>query len=373
MNKSCLAILLFALTPELYAQSRLISPFKVIEKRDALVQTGVTKTVRYTCPALISPVVSFTAGSRYVAGDPTHSIVNESAEAAYSEAADPVRDFQFAVVKASDAYAMSTTKPQAHLQCALSHMYHWASADALLGERSLTGYMLSSSSVIAVASAYLKIQDAYTSKTATAEELEKMKVIRSWLRKQALSIADYFSNVGGNTSQGNLRYSAGLAVALSSIITQKSDSFAWAMDTLRIGLSHIQPEGYLPIELSRGSRALSYHFVATAPLVMLFEIGHLNGAYFSEKDLGKVDHLINFIYKSYKDPNFMLSIDPSLPTQMMNFSCSEFSFFEIYQYRASILGRSRSIIDRFISQKRTECGDLYQTTLGGNMTYFFGR
>ena len=54
--------------------------------------------------------------------------------------------------------------------------------------------------------------------------------------------------------------------AIGEAANNRSD-FDWAMATYDNGVDQIQPDGTLPLEMARGSRALHYHLYALAPAV----------------------------------------------------------------------------------------------------------
>jgi poly(beta-D-mannuronate) lyase len=63
--------------------------------------------------------------------------------------------------------------------------------------------------------------------------------------------------------------------------------FDWAVDRAKFGISQIQPDGTLPLELARGQRAFLYHLFAAMPLFMLAETAYKNGEdLFTENDHG---------------------------------------------------------------------------------------
>jgi len=63
--------------------------------------------------------------------------------------------------------------------------------------------------------------------------------------------------------------------------------FDWAVDRAKFGISQIQPDGTLPLELARGRRAFLCHLFAAMPLFMLAEAAYKNGEnLFTENDNG---------------------------------------------------------------------------------------
>jgi poly(beta-D-mannuronate) lyase len=53
--------------------------------------------------------------------------------------------------------------------------------------------------------------------------------------------------------------------------------YSWGVSTYKAGINEIAPDGTLPLEITRGQRALHYHLFALAPLVTMAELGAVNG------------------------------------------------------------------------------------------------
>ncbi len=69
-----------------------------------------------------------------------------------------------------------------------------------------------------------------------------------------------------------------------------------------LGLDQVTPTGDLPMELSRGSRALEYHLFALAPLATLDLMGRANGVDLDEENSDALGRLVQF-WADDRDPN----------------------------------------------------------------------
>ncbi|WP_280284321.1 alginate lyase family protein [Pseudomonas sp. BN415] len=67
----------------------------------------------------------------------------------------------------------------------------------------------------------------------------------------------------------NLQDWAAWAVMAASVVVDRRDLFEWSVAQLRIGVSQVDAEGYLPNELRRETRALAYHNYSMGPLMMM--------------------------------------------------------------------------------------------------------
>ena len=110
---------------------------------------------------------------------------------------------------------------------------------------------------------------------------KEARAITAWLEKLAEENRDYYDDKRQhhrpNDSDNKHVYWAGLAIAAAGIANDDRKLFGWGVDAYRQGVSYIQPDGTLPLEMERGQMALDYHLYALAPLIMLAEFGERNG------------------------------------------------------------------------------------------------
>ncbi|HEX3818737.1 MAG TPA: alginate lyase family protein, partial [Candidatus Sulfotelmatobacter sp.] len=151
----------------------------------------------------------------------------------------------------------------------------------------------------AVAISYLKVRD---SGVGTPEQDTH---IRKWFGSLNGRVADYFSRaLKRHDSDGynNHLYWAGLAVGAAAIADNKPKDFAAAVATYRIGVGSIQPDGSLPLEMDRGQMALHYHLYALGPLIILAELGEVNGFQMYADNDGAIHRLVRLCLAGLEDP-----------------------------------------------------------------------
>ncbi len=95
-----------------------------------------------------------------------------------------------------------------------------------------------------------------------------------------------------------------MAVMAAGIAANRRTLFQWGIDSFRIGVAQITPEGTLPLEMARRSLALHYHLFAAAPLVAIAELAAANGI-----DLYAMEHyalarLVRRAASGLRDPSF---------------------------------------------------------------------
>ena len=212
-----------------------------------------------------------------------------------------IEDFSRAVVKAADAY--QTTGSRTAAECVFGLLDAAARQKTLTGEMGtgqasyVQGWNLGAWSV-----AYLKVRGSGAATT------EQARNIVGWLKKLAGENRGYYEDKRRkrrpNDSDNNHVYWAGFAIAAAGIANDDRKLFDWGMDAYRLGVSYIQPDGTLPLEMERGQKALHYHLYALAPLIMLAEFGETNGiSLYAERDYA-IKQLIIRCCLGLQDPSF---------------------------------------------------------------------
>lgn len=258
----------------------------------------ITATAKlYPCPALKHLTPDLTTDGFYRLDDPTHSIVDPVRMAAYKASGDPVKAVGMAVVKAADDYR--TTGSREAARCTTSRIA------TLAQDKSLSGKMSSQQAnyvqgwvVGAVAIAYLKVRDAGF---ATPEQNAS---IAAWLLSVGEATkADYDAHLAKNPKGNNHLYWAGVELAAIGVAANNRSDFDWAMATYDNGVNQILPDGTLPLEMARGSKALHYHLYALAPLVLLAEFGEANNLDLYAHNNGAIHRLVKTSISGLHDPS----------------------------------------------------------------------
>lgn len=238
--------------------------------------------VPYDCPAIahLSPDLS-TAGFY---ADSKSSVIDPEKWKAYVASSGPYKQLGQQVVDASDAYR--ETGSRAAATCVLAHITAAARDGVFTGRMSsrqanyVQGWVIG-----AIAIAYLKVRD---SGLTTAEQ---EKLLFPWFEKVAEQTIAFYHQ---EDAKNNHLYWAGVEYAAIGVATGNQKFFEKGIEAYRTGISQIQPDGSLPLEMRRGQRALHYHLYAVAPLVYLAEFGEENGIdLYAERDhaLARLVHL----------------------------------------------------------------------------------
>ena len=252
----------------------------------------------YTCPAIAHIASDLVTDGFYRLDDPTHSIIDPVRQEAYRKSSDGVKAVGMGVVKAADDYR--TTGSRKAAQCAMAQIVTLAQEHSLAGKMSSSqAYYVQGWVVGAIAIAYLKIRET---DIATPQQTE---TIANWMQsvgEQTKNYYDTHKRAGHGDSQNNHLYWAGVELAAIGVAANNRKDFDWAMATYDNGVNQIQPEGALPLEMARGSRALHYHLYALAPLVLLAEFGEANQLDLYAHANGAIHRLVKFSVAGLQDP-----------------------------------------------------------------------
>jgi poly(beta-D-mannuronate) lyase len=258
-----------------------------------------TTKADYTCSAIVHIAPDLVTDGFYRLDDPTHSIIDPARQEAYRKSSDGVKNVGMAIVKAADNYR--TTGSRKAAQCAMAQIVTLAQGHSLAGKMSSNqAYYVQGWVVGAIAVAYLKIRE-----TGLANP-QQSEAIANWLQnvgEQTIGYYDAHKKASHGDSQNNHLYWAGVEVAAIGVAANNRKDFDWAMATYDNGVNQIQPDGELPLEMARGSKALHYHLYALAPLVLLAEFGEANHLDLYAHANGAIHRLVNFSVAGLQDPS----------------------------------------------------------------------
>ncbi|GAA3766073.1 alginate lyase family protein [Terriglobus aquaticus] len=232
-----------------------------------------------SCPALPAVGPDLIMDGFYRLDDPTHSIVDPVRMKAYTEAAKPAKSAALQIVTEADEYRDTGSRDAA--RCTLGYIASLAAQHAMTGRMSSAqSYYVQGWLAGAIAVAYLKVRDS------GLQTSSQQQVIIPWLRTLGQATRDWYDQAAQRKTQGNNHlYWAGMELAAIAAATNEPNDLEWAYAAYRNGIAQIQPDGTLPLEMARGSKALHYHLYALAPLVMIGEFGQANGTdLFAERD-----------------------------------------------------------------------------------------
>lgn len=340
------------------AYTPLRSPFSV-----PYMPKGQKKPSEGNCETPPAPMMTLATQSMYKQNDPTRSHKDPKAYERYKKMIEPLREYGRQVARSANKYVRSGAMRSNDAICTVDWLYSWAAEDALSDLKTPQAYFNLSQIVSGFAFAYMEVRDnPYLSK-------DKKTIVEQWLGRQGNRMRDHMAGLeakGMNSAYNNHRYWIGLGVGAAGVAAGDPGLLQWGLDSARLGLKEIQPDGTLPREVKRASRARDYHIFAVAPLVMLAELGRANGADLYHEQGDSLQRLVKRILLSYDDSSYF---DKLTGREQVEFPDGEDSIPN------TRLGWLEPYHKLFPSEESEDILDdkrpVASTALGGNMTLLY--
>lgn len=236
--------------------------------------------------------------SKYAGSDSARDQVNPKAALRYRELTDNVRLLENGVNKLVGRY-LDTGQPD-DLACVIRWLNDWAEADALLSTSyNHTGKSVRKWALGSVAGAYLRLK--FSTSQPLKRHSREARTIEKWLGKLADQVVlDW--NAQPMARRNNHQYWAAWSVMASAVVLDRRDLFDWSVSQYRQGMSQVDKDGYLPLELSRQTRALAYHNYAMGPLLMVAAFAQANHLDLREDNNGALQRMAQRLEAGLKDP-----------------------------------------------------------------------
>lgn len=341
----------------LWACLRLHEPGQTAALRSPLSDIGPAAratTRAFDCPALPPPVTVLEMPSKYRADDAKREIIDPESAAGYDELSAPIYAFMNALSDASDLVARGQDAKGDAARCAIAGLRRWAEADAMLGDSNAIGDAVRKWELASAALVYLKLRGHGEIAAADRDAIEP------WLRRLALRVRKVYTTDTRLTSRNNNHvYWAAWGVTAAGLALDDQGFVDWGIAVYRRALRQIRPDGTLPLEMARGSRALQYHVFAIAPLVAIAETGEVNGlALYSEHDSALL-RLIDATLSGLDDPATFARAAGAPQVLESAANAANLAWLEFYARR---FADARA--ERWLDQLRP----MRQRRLGGNLT-----
>lgn len=236
--------------------------------------------------------------SKYSGSDAARDKLNARAAARYRSMTANVRTLEDGLNK-QVAHYLSKGRP-ADLACAMQWLTTWAQADALLSKQyNHTGKSVRKWALGSIAGAYLRLKFS-VSQPLGAYEPEAEQIER-WIARLADQVVlDW--NAQPLDRRNNHQYWAAWSVMASAVILNRRDLFDWSIEQYRHAMQQVDAEGYLPLELSRQTRALAYHNYSLGPLLMIAAFARANQLDLSAEQPDPMPKLVGQVVAGLQDP-----------------------------------------------------------------------
>ncbi|RJG09702.1 mannuronate-specific alginate lyase [Pseudomonas cavernicola] len=294
----------------------------------------VAKGAARDCPSTPEPYTGeLFFPSKYEGSDSARDKLNKTAAAKYRKLTEDVRNLENGVNKWVGKY-LEDGDPE-YAECALEWLEEWADDDALLSKKyNHTGKSVRKWALGSISSAYLRLK--FSRSEPLAGHGEQSRNIEKWFGKLADQVVRDW-NAQPMERRNNHQYWAAWAVMASAVVLDRRDLFDWSVEQYRHGMAQVDAEGYLPLELSRQTRALAYHNYSMGPLMMIAVFAQANGLDLRTDNNGALQRLAERVEQGLHDPH-LFKDKTGYPQELEDLQeNSRFSWLEPYcvLYRCS--------------------------------------
>lgn len=236
--------------------------------------------------------------SKYAGSDAARDQVNPKAAQRYRELTDNVRLLENGVNKLIGRY-LDKGQPD-DLACVMGWLNDWAEADALLSETyNHTGKSVRKWALGSVAGAYLRLK--FSRSQPLKQYSSEAQNIEHWIAELADQVVlDW--NAQPMERRNNHQYWAAWSVMASAVVLDRRDLFDWSVTQYQQGMQQVDKDGYLPLELSRQTRALAYHNYAMGPLLMVAAFAQANQLDLRGANQGALERLAQRLQAGLQQP-----------------------------------------------------------------------
>ncbi|MBB2496146.1 mannuronate-specific alginate lyase [Aquipseudomonas ullengensis] len=252
-----------------------------------------------SCPAVPTPYTGeLYFPSKYSGSGAARDKINSEAAARYAQLTDDVRLLENGSNRLVARYL--ETGQQAYADCVVTWLHSWADADALLSERyNHTGKSVRKWALGSVSGAYLRLK--FSRSQPLKRHADEAERIEEWLGELADQVVVDW-NAQPMDRRNNHQYWAAWSVMATAVVLDRHDLFDWSVAQYRHGMQQVDAEGYLPLELSRQTRALAYHNYSMGPLLMIAAFAQANGLDLRKENSGALQRLAQRMESGLRDP-----------------------------------------------------------------------
>ncbi|RON52744.1 mannuronate-specific alginate lyase [Pseudomonas frederiksbergensis] len=236
--------------------------------------------------------------SKYEGSDKARSTLNVQSEKAFRDTTADITTLERGTSKRVMQF-MRDGRPE-QLECTLNWLTAWAKADALMSKDfNHTGKSMRKWALGSMASSYIRLK--FSDSHPLANHQQESQLIEAWFSKMADQVVSDWDNLPLDKTNNHSYWSA-WSVMATSIATNRRDLFDWSVKEYKVGANQIDAEGFLPNELKRQQRALSYHNYALPPLSMIASFALVNGVDLRQENNGALKRLGDRVLSGVKDP-----------------------------------------------------------------------
>jgi poly(beta-D-mannuronate) lyase len=299
--------------------------------------------------------------SKYQGSDKARDDLNPKAYAQYKAATAGINDMEKQVSALVGDYLQHGDP--ATLRCVLDGLSTWARAGALeKPAQTHTGKSVRKWALGSLASAWVRLKFSPTRPLDAAPE--KVHDIEPWLERLGKLVVEDWRDPPLEKFN-NHEYWAAWAVMATAVALDRRDWFDWSVQTYKQAAKQVDSEGFLPNELKRDTRALSYHNYALGPLAMIVAFAKANGVDLVPEGNRALDRLARRVLAGVEDPRQFEAKTGKKQDLADLQESAKFAWMEPYCWlnRCDLRGP--------VGQRVVELRPIKAYRLGGNLTDLF--
>lgn len=251
-----------------------------------------------SCPTAPTPYTgSLQFTSKYKGSDSARATFNAEADKEFRTQIKDITDMERGATKLITQYMRSGNKGD--LDCAMSWLDSWAKAGALEStDFNHTGKSMRKWALGSLSSSYMRLK--FSSSRPLAAYGEQSKEIENWFSTLGSQVVRDWSDLPLKKIN-NHSYWAAWSVMSTAVVTNRRDLFDWSVQEFKVAANQVDNDGYLPNELKRRQRALSYHNYSLPPLTMIAAFAQVNGVDLRQENNGALQRLANRVMQGVDD------------------------------------------------------------------------
>lgn len=283
-------------------------------------------------------------------------------------------DYIYRLSTITNEYIVRKSNPLVVASCALDWIYEYAATGLLTEEagsyQTRQGDYERLWAIGGISLAYAKIKDQ------TGLNIQKKQAVENWLKLASTKILDFsYLRMSVDTNpQNNILYWSGMAILTGGLIFNNQTKINRGIEIFDIALNQITSDGYLPLELARGTSSFWYHQFALRPLVIMAEISKPYGYNLYTRNSNKIELLSNRVIQGYVDfstwPDYQIQSSSSTPNYFLTDNTRQLDWAEIIYSRfaspalKNILATARSFLSSNTLKSTRQTGGGATQTFG---------
>jgi poly(beta-D-mannuronate) lyase len=240
------------------------------------------------------PAIVTVPGNRFYS-DSQSSVIDEALYKQNEEARKPLRKYLDEIIKMTEAAAQGDRDASLAVN---KWLLKWAEGESLTKVESPQGGFERKWLLSGILISYLG--------NKPYSEWEHREKIVSWLSRLTHLMTQDYLGYEKTSQRNNHVYWAGLVAIEMSLINNNKELLNWGLEKIRYGLSEVDANGFLPLELERKSRALQYHRVSLEALLMAAYLLKESGIDLMIEYNGALDRLAQTTLRGLQNPEIFV-------------------------------------------------------------------